>query len=216
MYYLHNIYRLVGIDLNQNLQEQRKKQILSAALQVLSEKGYEQSRMDDIVDQSELSKGAIYWYYKSKEEVYLSLVDYWFSQYSAGVIEAMQEKKLASAKLKALFDFFLDQFKMNSSVFKVLVEFWRLAGISTNFNLKLQKVYSEFLDYVIYIIESGVSNGEFKNVNPRITALSIVINIEGINWFTLFKESGVDAEDYIDTISSFILNGLKKRKINEN
>lgn len=212
MYYLHNIYRLVGIDLNQNLQEQRKKQILSAALQVLSEKGYEQSRMDDIVDQSELSKGAIYWYYKSKEEVYLALVDYWFSQYSAGVIEAMQEKKLASAKLKALFDFFLDQFKMNSSVFKVLVEFWRLAGISTNFNLKLQKVYSEFLDYVIYIIESGVSNGEFKNVNPRITALSIVINIEGINWFTLFKESGVDAEDYIDTISSFILNGLKKKE----
>ena len=212
MYYLHNIYRLVGIELNQNLQEQRKKQILSAALQVLSEKGYEQSRMDDIVDQSELSKGAIYWYYKSKEEVYLSLVDYWFSQYSAGVIEAMQEKKLASAKLKALFDFFLDQFKMNSSVFKVLVEFWRLAGISTNFNLKLQKVYSEFLDYVIYIIKSGVSNGEFKNVNPRITALSIVINIEGINWFTLFKESGVDAEDYIDTISSFILNGLKKKE----
>ena len=212
MYYLHNIYRLVGIELNQNLQEQRKKQILSAALQVLSEKGYEQSRMDDIVDQSELSKGAIYWYYKSKEEVYLALVDYWFSQYSAGVIEAMQEKKLASAKLKALFDFFLDQFKMNSSVFKVLVEFWRLAGISTNFNLKLQKVYSEFLDYVIYIIESGVSNGEFKNVNPRITALSIVINIEGINWFTLFKESGVDAEDYIDTISSFILNGLKKKE----
>ena len=92
MYYLHNIYRLVGIKLNQNLQEQRKKQILSAALQVLSEKGYEQSRMDDIVDQSELSKGAIYWYYKSKEEVYLSLVDYWFSQYSAGVIELCKRR----------------------------------------------------------------------------------------------------------------------------
>ena len=53
---------------------------------------------------------------------------------------------------------------------------------------------------------------DFKNVNPRITALSIVINIEGINWFTLFNESGVDAEDYIDTISSFILNGLKKKE----
>ena len=200
------------MQVNQDLPEQRKKQILSAALKVLSEKGYEQSRMDDIVEESELSKGAIYWYYKSKEEVYLSLVDYWFLQYSEGVIEAMQEKKLASEKLKALFDFFLDQFKKNSSVFKVLVEFWRLAGISTSFNLKLQKVYSEFLDYVIYIIDSGVSNGEFKNVNPRITALSIVINIEGMNWFTLFKKSGVDAEDYIDTISNFILNGLKKKE----
>jgi hypothetical protein len=66
------------------------------------------------------------------------------------------------------------------------------------------------LEYVIHIIQKGVDSGEFRNVNPRITALSILINIEGINWFTLFEKSGVEAREYIDTISDFILAGVKK------
>jgi len=194
------------------LQDRRKEQIMSAALSVVVAKGYDQSRMDDIVEKSQLSKGAIYWYYKSKEEVYLSLVDYWFVQYSSDVVDTLQQQESASDQLKALFDFFIEQFDKNPAVFKLLVEFWRLAGLNPDFNAKLQQVYSDFLEYIIEIIKVGVANGEFKNVEPRITALSILINIEGINWFTLFDKSGVEAHEYIDTISNFILNGLKKKR----
>ena len=194
------------------LQDRRKEQIMSAALSVVVAKGYDQSRMDDIVEKSQLSKGAIYWYYKSKEEVYLSLVDYWFLQYSSGVVDTLQQQESASDQLKALFDFFIEQFDKNPTTFKLLVEFWRLAGLNPDFNAKLQQIYSDFLEYIIEIIKVGVANGEFKNVEPRITALSILINIEGINWFTLFDKSGVEAHEYIDTISNFILNGLKKKR----
>ena len=194
------------------LQDRRKEQIMSAALSVVVAKGYDQSRMDDIVEKSQLSKGAIYWYYKSKEEVYLSLVDYWFLQYSSGVVDTLQQQESASDQLKALFDFFIEQFDKNPATFKLLVEFWRLAGLNPGFNAKLQQIYSDFLEYIIEIIKVGVANGEFKNVEPRITALSILINIEGITWFTLFDKSGVEAHEYIDTISNFILNGLKKKR----
>ena len=194
------------------LQDRRKEQIMSAALSVVVAKGYDQSRMDDIVEKSQLSKGAIYWYYKSKEEVYLSLVDYWFVQYSSGVVDTLQQQESASDQLKALFDFFIGQFDKNPATFKLLVEFWRLAGLNPDFNAKLQQIYSDFLEYIIEIIKVGVANGEFKNVEPRITALSILINIEGITWFTLFDKSGVEAHEYIDTISNFILNGLKKKR----
>ena len=194
------------------LQDRRKEQIMSAALSVVVAKGYDQSRMDDIVEKSQLSKGAIYWYYKSKKEVYLSLVDYWFVQYSSDVVDTLQQQESASDQLKALFDFFIEQFDKNPAVFKLLVEFWRLAGLNPDFNAKLQQVYSDFLEYIIEIIKVGIANGEFKNVEPRITALSILINIEGINWFTLFDKSGVEAHEYIDTISDFILNGLKKKR----
>ncbi len=194
------------------LQDRRKEQIMSAALSVVVAKGYDQSRMDDIVEKSQLSKGAIYWYYKSKEEVYLSLVDYWFVQYSSGVMDTLQQQESASYQLKALFDFFIEQFDKNPATFKLLVEFWRLAGLNPDFNAKLQQIYSDFLEYIIEIIKVGVANGEFKNVEPRITALSILINIEGITWFTLFDKSGVEAHEYIDTISNFILNGLKKKR----
>ena len=198
--------------MKQLLKDKRKEQIMNAALNVISVKGYDQSRMDDIVLESDLSKGAIYWYYKSKKDIYLSLVDHWVSEYSSGMFEALDNTQSASGKLKKLFDFFYNQFKTNPITFKVLVEFWRMASLDDSFNKKLQSIYQDFQDYLIGIIDLGIKEGEFKNVNSRITALSILINIEGIHWFTLFDKSGVQAYEYIDTISGFIINGLKKRK----
>ena len=198
--------------MNQEKQDQRKEQILKAALSVIVEKGYERSRMDDIVQSSKLSKGAIYWYFKSKKEVYLSLVDHWVKNYNSGFIENLEKHSTASAQLKGLFDYFMKQFDKDPAAFKILVEFWSLSGRDSDFNDKLQKVYSEFLKYIVTIIEKGVNAGEFKKVDPQITALSILINIEGLNWFTLFNKSGVEAHEYIHTISEFILAGVKNNR----
>ena len=194
---------------------QRKSQIMNAALSVAVEKGYYNSRMDDIVKKSNLSKGAIYWYYKSKKDVYLELVDHWFKQYSSDVLIKIESKKTASDKLNALFQYFSSQFVKNQSVFRILSEFWSLSKIDPDFNDKLQKVYKVFLDYIIIIIKEGIALKEFKNVDPRITALSILINLEGIHWFTLFEKSGVEAKEYISTISDFILSGLTTGLKNE-
>lgn len=193
------------------LENRRKKQIMDAAQAIVVKKGYDQSRMDDIVKIAQLSKGAIYWYYKSKKDVYLSLIDYWFNEYSEGILENFNDSDRASMQLKSLFNYFVDQFEKNPDTFKIMVEFWRTAGLDQDFNDKLQEIYSQFLEYIIDIIKNGINNGEFKKVNPRITALSILINIEGIHWFTLFDKSGVEAHEYINTISNFILKGLKKK-----
>jgi len=196
--------------MSQSKQNKRKDQILDAALSVIVEHGYDRSRMDDIVQSSQLSKGAIYWYYKSKKEVYLSLVDYWVKRYNAGFIDNLEQHHTASEQLKGLFDYFIDQYETDPTAFKILVEFWSLSGRDKDFNKKLQRVYSDFLEYVVHIIQKGVDSGEFRNVDPRITSLSILINIEGINWFTLFEKSGVDAHEYIETISEFIIAGVKR------
>ena len=201
--------------MNTNLQDIRKDQIMNAAQFVVASKGYDQARMDDIVEKAQLSKGAIYWYYKSKKDIYLSLIDYWFNEYSAGVLKSLEDKDSSSEQLKSLFDYFVDQFDKNPDTFKIMVEFWRTSGLDVDFNNKLQEIYSQFLEYIIDIIKNGIDSGEFKEVDPRITALSILINIEGIHWFTLFDKSGVEAHEYINTISNFILNGLKKRVIHE-
>ena len=198
-----------------NLQDIRKDQIMNAAQVVVASKGYDQARMDDIVEKAQLSKGAIYWYYKSKKDIYLSLIDYWFNEYSAGVLKSLEDKDSSSEQLKSLFEYFVDQFDQNPDTIKIMVEFWRTSGLDVDFNNKLQEIYSQFLEYIIDIIKNGIESGEFKEVDPRITALSILINIEGIHWFTLFDKSGVEAHEYINTISNFILNGLKKRVTHE-
>ncbi len=197
--------------MNETKQIQRKEQIMNAALRTIVQKGYDNSRMDDIVKISNLSKGAIYWYYKSKKDVYLDLINYWVLRYSAVINHLIEEDHSAADQLKSLFLYFTKQFENDPSLYKALIEFWTLAGRDKDFQKKLNKVYSNFLMLLEDIISRGVETGEFKNLNVQITALSIMVNIEGILWFTLFDAHGISAREYINTITDFILSGLTNK-----
>ena len=197
--------------MNESLQTQRNEQILEAALHVLVQNGYEQARMDDVVQSSNLSKGAIYWYYKSKKEMYLDLVNFWVMRYSVILNHIVEEEASPSRQLKDLFQFFIDQYETDPQPFAALTEFWSMAQKDDEFNTKLQKVYTHFLELIEDIILRGVQSGEFKKLDIRMTALSIMVNIESINWFTLFDTHGVSVKEYMQTITDFILAGILKK-----
>jgi len=197
--------------MNQTKQDLRKDQILDAALTVLVHNGYEGSRMDDVVSESQLSKGAIYWYYKSKKAMYLDLVNFWVIRYSATINHLVENDQAAPDQLKSLFNYFIDQYESDPDPFIALTEFWSMAQKDDDFRAKLQKVYSQFLEVLEKIVAKGLKDGDFKKLDIRITAMSIMLNVESINWFTLFDTHGVSARDYIQTISDFILAGLLKK-----
>jgi AcrR family transcriptional regulator len=53
--------------------EERRNSILDAAEKVFFSKGVREATMDDIAEEAEVSKGTIYLYFGSKEEVYLGI-----------------------------------------------------------------------------------------------------------------------------------------------
>lgn len=180
-------------------------------MKVLIQSGYERARMDDIVQESHLSKGAIYWYYNSKKDIYLDLVNYWVQHYSVMINHIVENHSPASMQLRRLFNFFIDQYEADPEPFIVLTEFWSLSQMDPDFKGKLQKVYTNFLEIIERIVNQGIQNQEFKQLDPHITALSIMVNIESINWFTLFQVHGVSAREYFQMITDFILAGLLKK-----
>ena len=196
--------------MSQSKQDQRRYQILDAALEVIVSKGYEGSSMSDIVEKSKLSKGTIYWYYSSKKEVYLALVNHWVHRYSPTLNLILEDNQPASAQLKELFNYFITQYGTDQKVFKAVAVFWSLAGRDDDFKEKFDKVYSVFLDLIEKIIIKGVENNELKNIDTKIAALSIMVNIESTIWFTLFDDYGISATKYMKTITEFILAGLTK------
>ena len=54
--------------------EVRRKEILDAAMRCYSKKGYHATTMDDITRESGLTKGGIYWHFKSKRELYIEML----------------------------------------------------------------------------------------------------------------------------------------------
>lgn len=53
--------------------QQRKEEIIQAAEQVFFSRGFDQSTMDDIAEKAELSKGTLYLYFKSKEDLHIAV-----------------------------------------------------------------------------------------------------------------------------------------------
>src|SRR5262249_36868566 len=60
--------------------DERRKQIRDAALRCFARRGYAATRMEDIVAEAGVSKGAIYWHYESKKALFVDLVTEWFGR----------------------------------------------------------------------------------------------------------------------------------------
>jgi AcrR family transcriptional regulator len=74
-----------------DVSEERKTQILAAATKVFTERGFADARMDDIVTEAGLSKGALYWYFDSKDAIIISILDQIFD-YETGHVRELLER----------------------------------------------------------------------------------------------------------------------------
>ena len=127
------------------LKIERENQILDAAFQVFVDKGYSQSTMDDIVKKSKMSKGAIYHYYNSKKDLFLSLIDHWETYSFPDFYRKGPESRSATKTLLDLCDVVLNVFKSKKHVFLAEVEFWALANKDNDVKEKSKILYQKLL-----------------------------------------------------------------------
>jgi AcrR family transcriptional regulator len=71
--------------------QDKRERILSAALRVISEKGYEASSIETIAERAEVSKGSVYRYYSSKESLVNELINSMFDKLAEKIQESIHQ-----------------------------------------------------------------------------------------------------------------------------
>lgn len=193
-----------------NKSKNSKNQILDAALEVFVNKGYSETRMDDIVEKSGLSKGAIYHHYNSKRDLFLSLIEHWEQFSFPDIFDKDLNKYSSSDILRDIVNDIIKTFKKNKNVFLAELEFWALANHDKDVRDKTKTLYIRLLNLFKNIIKKGIRTNEFKNIDLDIGSLSIMTSIQGIIWFSIFEESELSAEKYLNEVIEFIIIGFKK------
>lgn len=61
----------------ENVKLSAKEKLLSAALKVIREKGYASTTVDDLCSEADVTKGAFFHYFKTKEDLAVSAAEYW-------------------------------------------------------------------------------------------------------------------------------------------
>jgi len=66
-----------------------RERILAAAVSVFALKGFQRASLDEIAAEAHLTKGAIYWHFRSKNDLFTSLLEYRFQQHTAPLAEEL-------------------------------------------------------------------------------------------------------------------------------
>ncbi|MCM3124777.1 TetR/AcrR family transcriptional regulator [Mesobacillus sp. AQ2] len=150
---------------SEEYKERKRQEILQSAHACFAKKGFEASTVDDIVAQSGLSKGAIYNYFKSKDEIYLALMDGQTRESGTKFAKAIAERSTALEKLDFLVDAYLGNDPNDAENKDEALVHFEFRLYSTR-NPELKKTLTEryknfFVTLLAGIIEEGQGSGEF-------------------------------------------------------
>ena len=197
------------MDEKEVLSQYRRQQIHAAALTCFARKGYHLATMDEIAFESGLSKGALYWYFPSKKELFISLLDDTMKQFGDEWQVLVDASDVgAIAKLEMSLAFFKTEMVKMSPLVDILLEAWALLKHDEEIAERLRKFYVPFADLMAGIIEEGMEEGVFDVKYPSVSAMVIVTLFDGI---MLAISTGLDLGDWeriLDSVEEMVLRGL--------
>jgi AcrR family transcriptional regulator len=182
----------------------RHQQILDAAYEVFNEVGFFAATMDQIAERAELSKGTIYIYFKSKEEVYFSLLSNGLDILVA-LLEEMESTEPAADQLleqtaRTLFRFY----KEHTSYFRIFMTMQQehmQAKLSPELAQHLNEQATSILNILSGQIERLVANGSCS-VNPWHVANILWGAFTGITQLAITREQLRVRPKHIDDLIS--------------
>jgi len=192
--------------------DNRRDQILKAAIKVFSRLGFHEARVSDIANQADVAYGLIYHYFENKEHILNTI----FEQHWGFLIEALEhiEKnyKGLEAQLEALVDFALRAYKINPDLTNVVVlEITRSYKFLEEQNIKL---FHKVFEIVERMIAKEKRRGNLrKGVDPRIASYVILGGLELItNTFVIGEKLADDPELRDRVLDPFDEKTLKRIK----
>jgi len=194
--------------------KKRKTRIIKAALACFSRKGYHRTTMDDIVAESGLSKGGVYWHFKSKKELFMAA----FTEALGGspedmAIPILESPGSAADKLHMVLQLFTQMStdsltqEMAPLLLEVLIQNIREGEVR---EVAAQSLY-RYRDPLARMIGAGIEAGEFAPVDPETLASILIATYDGLMLQWLSDPSLIDWDTVQQTLEKTLVAGLTKK-----
>lgn len=195
-----------------DVSEERKNQILEAASAVFARMGIDKARMDDIVQESGLSKGALYWYFKSKDEIIIAILGSLFERELADLRVLLDAEGSAGERLIEFTRRSIGDVRRFSKLMPLTYEFYALAFRQTAVRRVLKRYLRNYIDILTPLIQQGIDQGEFRQVDAREAAIAAGAIFEGTLLLWVCDPDTVSFDKNIETSCRLLLDGLRAAK----
>lgn len=164
--------------------EQTKQFICKEAYKLFAERGYKSVTMKDICEKTGLSRGGLYRHYASTEQIFLEIVD-GFTQMQCNEFSEKIARHIPATKIldDVLFRYFNEMLDGKNSLSLAIYEFYSNPEISKTENSVI-KQYEASKSMWIELINYGIKNKEFKNVDAEAIFEVIIFSYQGVRMYS--------------------------------
>ncbi|MEF2969306.1 TetR family transcriptional regulator [Paenibacillus sp. M1] len=188
-----------------------KSQVLEAAAHVFSTYGYVNSSLDKVAEYAGFSKGAVYWHFSSKQELFLSILEQNFERQLRLLSDQMERILTSDEPMTALTNWLESQFMCledGEEQSMLFLEFL-VSGRDAEIRGKLQKLHGNLMDRIAVLIQELQQRGYMaSDIDPRPMAVMLDALLKGVVVEWLLDPKAESLQALIHAISRTFLQGI--------
>jgi len=181
-----------------------KASITDAALRLFAQRGFVSTALDDIAKESGITKGAIYWHFKNKDDLFTEILAHIRTAWHVMVFEPCQARKEPKERIEQLFSAYLRFFTAEPEI----CLFLQRVQIESDprFAPQVTKMFEETVRFIGRTLDDGKKAGTFrKQIDSRLTAYMILSALGGAN-VQCHANKTIRLKDLLETIKQSILD----------
>jgi AcrR family transcriptional regulator len=193
-------------------QERRVADILSAARQVIAEKGYENVLMSEIAERAGIVEGTLYRYFESKQDLLTKVADDWFEEVLT-TDSALDSIRGTWNRLRHMIWRSLVAIRSQPSLSRfMLLEVRRDPDYRNTRSFELNR---RFTTEISELCAGAIASGEFRNDVPIHLLRDLIFGcIEHSTWKFLRGEGDFDVASVADGIATVVVRGMVAERDN--
>jgi AcrR family transcriptional regulator len=193
----------------QQRSEETRARIIDSAIKLFSNRGFNASSVDDICAEAGISKGAFYHHFESKQALFLALLDSWLQTIDGAI--AASKDQTAPETFMQMTEAFPYIFETAGEGLPMFFEFWLQASRDKKVWEASIAPYRRYHKYFTSLIEKGVEEGSFVEVEPELVSRMIVSTAMGLFLQSLLDPKGANWEKVARESTTLLLNSFVKK-----
>ncbi len=191
--------------------EERKAYIIQVATKLISEKGFHKTSMQEIADNAGINKATIYTLFKDKNDLFVSLVEYWFELMLSEVREECFECDNSVEKLGFIIDRSFEKIIKDAKYMGIFHNIWAEANNDLRLRGKIRGIWNNSVSFIKDIIRAGIEKKEIKNINSETISLIIGGFFHILSVQILFKNelNPLSIDIFKQDFKEILFNGIR-------
>jgi len=189
--------------------ENRRSEILSAALRTFGDKGFHQTTVADIIDAAGIARGTFYLYFEGKSAIFLELLDGLLAELRGSIVGVDRHEGAPplGVQLDTIVHRVLHTIADNRLLSTIIIR--EAVGLGEEVDLRLRLFYQKLLRYIRLALDEGRRVGLLRAVDTEVAAICVLGSVKQLmEQYVMAEDDEFDVDRAAVGVLDYSLHGL--------